>query len=305
MTISTAPISAQSGAHLDTTHLDATRDDAAVARERDHYDEHKRYILHFLERDRTPFERFILRHTLLTWDRHVAFLDREWFTGKRVVEVGCGNPRHLSMFLAWGASSAVGVDLSEAFVRRGLAHPTAYVYDQSMPARGDDMELRFGDFCGDAGEGLTADTVCCFQSLHHIDLPRFTATCARVVGPGGIVAISDPVGDHPLRRLGNAVGRWSGLLSDDERALPAGRVADEFRRTGFEQILFRPLNPTAEIYFHLTELVTPLSPTLAIVLKTPLAPWRVVEDWIENRILPSRPHWGWRYLSVFRKGGTP
>ncbi len=298
MTIWTAPIPAQRVAHID-----ATRDAAAVAREREHYDEHQRYILHFLERDRSAFERFILRHTLRTWDRHVAFLDRSWFAGKRVVEVGCGNPRHLSMFLSWGALSVVGIDLSEAFVRRGLAHPTAYVYDQSMPARGDVMELRFGNFCEEAGEGLTADTICCFQSLHHIDLPRFAATCARVVPDGGIVAISDPVGDHPLRRLGNTVGQWSGLLSDDEKALPASRVAAEMASRGFEQIAFRSLNPTAEIYFHLTELLTPLSPTLAIALKAPLAPWRIVEDWIEARILPRHPRWGWRYLAVFRKGG--
>ncbi|MDP8225229.1 MAG: class I SAM-dependent methyltransferase [Candidatus Lernaella stagnicola] len=273
-----------------------------IAREFAHYQEHKRYLLHFLERDRTECGRWLIRATLATWDRQLAFLNPAWIRGRRVLEVGCGNPRVTQYFRHLGAAHAVGNDLSQAFAARGLRRSHNYAFDAVFPAPAD-TEIIYGDFTGSAVQDLTFDTVACFQSLHHIHLEGFVAACERVLRPGGHVLISDPVGDHPLRRLANAVGRASGLLSPDEKARCAQEVIDAFRGRGFDLVETRSLNPTLEIYFQLTELVTPLSPRLAFWLKTPMAWWRPVENWLEQRVLPRHPRWGWRYYLVFRKAG--
>ncbi len=274
-----------------------------IARETAHYQEHKRYILHFLERDRTECGRRLIRHILATWDRHLAFLDPAWVRGKRVIEVGCGNPRIVQYCKHLGATRAIGNDLSPAFVARGLRRPHNYAYDAVFPARHDDIELLYGDFNGPATKGLEVDTVMCFQSLHHIDLDAFVATCNRILTPGGRVVISDPVGDHPLRRIGNWVGRLSGLLSPDEAALTPGRVAAAFGERGFIETQRHSLNPTLEIFFHLTELLEPLSGALAFWLKAPLALLRPLEDRLERTLLQRRPRLGWRFFLVMHKPG--
>lgn len=281
----------------------ATNEPTRISRERAHYDEHRRYLLHFLERDQTEARRWLVRRVLATWDRQLAFVPPTIVRGKHVVEVGCGNPRILQYFLHRGAARATGVDLAPAFVARGLARPHNYAADAVFPSRPADIEMIYGDFTGPACHGLTADTICCFQSLHHIPLEDFVDACDRVLPPGGHVVISDPVGDHPLRRLGNAVGRASGLLSPDEKALSSRQVIDAFARAGFSTLDVRALNPTLEVYFHLTELLTPLSSWLSFWLKLPMAVLRPLENWLEAAWLPKAPRLGWRYFLLLRKDG--
>ena len=275
----------------------------AVEREKAHYDEHRRYLLHFLERDGSAFDRWLIRQTLKTWDRQFAFIDPELVRGRTVVEVGCGNPRVLFLFKQMGARRVIGVDLSERFVKRGLSRPRSYVYTYAVECRPDDVKLLFGDFTGPLGRTLEADVVACFQSLHHMELAAFVDTCAHILGPGGKVVISDPVGDHPLRWLGNLVGRAYGLLSPDERAISPKLVISRFEEAGFELESFRSLNPALEIYFHLTELLAPVSPALAFYAKLPMAVLRPLEDFLEATLLRLFPRLGWRYYAVFRKVG--
>jgi len=281
------------------------REDAAavIERERAHYDEHRRYLLHFLECGRTEADRWLIRRTMLTWDRQLALLDPALFCSKRVLEAGCGNPRMLFYARRLGATRAIGVDLSPAFVARGLRHPLTYAGPHALPVEPEKIELLYGDFTGAVTEGLAVDTIICFQSLHHFDLERFAARCDGLLTPGGHVAISDPLGDHPLRRLGDRVGRRSGLLSPDERALSPARVVAAFAERGYSVVQWHSLNPTLEIYFQITELFTPLSGRLAFWLKLPLALLRPLEDRLERTLLSRRPRWGWRYLLVLRKDG--
>jgi SAM-dependent methyltransferase len=279
--------------------MTTTTNQAVIDRERAHYQVHGRYLLSFLERDRTESERWLIRRVLATWDRQLALLPSELIRDRRVLEIGCGNPRVLQYFAALGAAEVIGNDLAPAFVQRGFARPHNYAAGRAVAAI--DVPMRYGDATGQALRGLTVDTVTCFQSLHHLDLPGFVAACNGVLAPGGHVAISDPTGDHPLRRLGDAVGRGSGLLSPDEKARPAREVIAAFLDRGFELLVHRSLNPTLEIYFHLTELLAPYAPRLAFWAKALMAPLRPLDDWLEAHVLPRRPHWGWRYFLIFRK----
>jgi SAM-dependent methyltransferase len=229
--------------------------------ERIHYDEHRRYLLHFLELDGLTFDRWLIRQVLKTWDRQIPLIKQQWIRGKTVLEAGCGNPRILFYFRCLGAREAIGCDLSKQFVARGILHNQTYVYTSSIECKVGQIRLIYGDVNGPACEGLAVDTVTCFQSLHHLDLPRFAATCHRLLPPGGHVILSDPMGNHPLRTLGNLLGRRSGLLSPGEKALSPQKVIAEFTAQGFELQEYRSLNPTLEIYFQLTELAGVLPET--------------------------------------------
>jgi len=278
------------------------RSPESLDRERAHYDEHRRYLLHFLEMDGNAFDRWLIRQVLKTWDRQMAFVNPDWIRGKVVLEVGCGNPRVLFFFKEMGAKEAIGVDLSEAFVARGLERKRTYVYTVSPAVRPEAIRLLYGDVNSAVTDGLKIDTIACFQTLHHLDLPKFVTTCERILNPRGHVIISDPVGNHPLRGLGNIVGRLAGVLSPDERAIAPKVVMAQFAEQSFEVMDFRSLNPTLEIYFQLTELLTGLSSRLSFYMKLPMALLRPLETALENTLLRLIPRLGWRYYMVLRKG---
>lgn len=273
-----------------------------------HYDEHRRYLLHFLDLDRTALDRWLIRQILRTWDRQIALIDPEMIRGKVVLEAGCGNPRFLFYFKKLGARRAIGCDLSERFVARGLKKDRTYVHTHAVPCPPDEISLLYGDVNGPVTEGLKADTIVCFQSLHHLNIAKFVVTCSRLLSPGGHLIVSDPMGSHPLRGLGNKVGRRTGLLSPSERAFPPEAVIAQFGEHGFEAVQIRSLNPTLEIYFQLTELLTTFSPKVAFYTKLPMAFLRPLESLLEGTLLRRAFRLGWRYFIVLRKspgGRTP
>jgi SAM-dependent methyltransferase len=278
-----------------------SRSEEALERELAHYDEHHRYWLDFLEYDATPLRRWLINKVLLTWDRQFALLDPALIKDKVVLEAACGHPRVLYYLKSLGAKEAIGVDLSPRFVNRGLACRRTYVYDRQLDCRPEKIQLRFGDINGPVAADLKPDVIACFQSLHHLDLPRFAQTCGRLLRAGGHVIISDPVGDHPLRRLGDIVGRAYGLLSPDEASLAPAKVLGCFAAEGFAPILCRSMNPLAEIYFHLTGMLASFSRRLSFWARLPLAWWRPIENFLERTVIRRWPRLGWRFFLVLEK----
>jgi len=270
-----------------------------------HYNELRRYILHFLELDDTAFDRWLIRQVLRTWDRQIAFIDPIMIRGKRVLEAGCGNPRVLFQLKKMGAREAIGCDLSESFVARGLKRDRTYVYTDSPVCVPQDIRLIYGDVNGPATEGMKVDTVTCFQSLHHLGLTQFADTCTRLLEPGGYVILSDPMGNHPLRGVGDKVGRLVGLLSPTEKALSPHDVLQVFDERDFAVLQFRSLNPTLEIFFHLTELLMGNHPRAALYAKFPMAMLRPLETTLERTLLRLNYRFGWRYFLVFQKVSRP
>jgi ubiquinone/menaquinone biosynthesis C-methylase UbiE len=109
----------------------------------------------------------------------------------RVLDVGCGTGA-ASRTAAGTAASVVGVDLAPKMIR------------QARSLAGDEPNLRFE--VADA-ERLPFDdgsfsAVLCSNSLHHHpDPPRSLAEMARVLAPGGRVAVGDACSDLRAARI--------------------------------------------------------------------------------------------------------
>lgn len=275
--------------------------DVRARREAEFFNRPPLYLLHFLERGSSAFNRWLIREILKSWDRQIAFLDPAWIQDKVVLEACCGNPRMLYYFHTLGARRLLGCDVARAFVARGLGCAETYVYDQRVVCGPAPFDILLADAERAPLKAGTVDTVCCFQAMHHVDLERFARECARVVVPGGHVFLSDPVGTHPLRGLGNRVGRAVGPMSEDESAYDPACVAERFRAAGFRVLRLRSLNPVSEIYFQLTELVTRISGTASFYLKLPMALLNRIEPVLENTLLDRYPRLGWRFALALEK----
>lgn len=60
------------------------------------------------------------------------------------------------------------------------------------------------------------DIVILFGVLHHLGTGLVLEVLEKVLRPGGRVLISDPNGDHPLRGVGDRMGRAMGMLMEGE-----------------------------------------------------------------------------------------
>jgi ubiquinone/menaquinone biosynthesis C-methylase UbiE len=115
----------------------------------------------------------------------------------RFLDVGCGSGAAVRR-AATVAQRAVGVDLSPGMI--GRARELAREVPNVEFVEGDAEALPFAD-----GE-FTA--VLCTTSFHHYPQPAAAAReMARVLEPGGRVAIGDGCTDNPLARLINATLR--------------------------------------------------------------------------------------------------
>ena len=100
--------------------------------------------------------------------------------GARVLEAGCGEGYGAARIAAMGARLVVGVDLDVAT----LQHVRA-TYPGVTPVRANLVLLP----CADA----SVDVVVSAQTIEHLwDQNRFVSECARVLRPGGLLAMSTP-----------------------------------------------------------------------------------------------------------------
>jgi SAM-dependent methyltransferase len=163
------------------------------------------------------------------WQLAVDALVREGdLAGKRVLDVGCGTGRLCAALEALGARTA-GVDASAemlAVARSRLPEGTAL-----EQARAE--SLPFGD--------ASFDRVTMQLSVHLLDRPAAFAEAARVLAPGGRVAICtfDPASFERffLCRL------FPSVLEIDLRRFPsAERLEVELVRAGFAAVRVTPLH---------------------------------------------------------------
>ena len=258
-------------------------------------------LLHFLNRGGGRFNRWLIHEVLKSWDKQLAFLDPSWIRNKVVFEACCGNPRVLYYFHLLGARSLIGCDVAKEFVSEGLGISETYVFDRKITCLMPPFQMILGDVENLPLQRSSVDTVCCFQALHHVDLHRFGRECERILVPKGHVYISDPVGTHFLRPIGDWVGRKFGPMSGDEKAYDPEQVIRVFEDAGFQLVKFLSLNPFSEIYFQITEILTSISSDLSFYLKVPMGLMNRVEPLLEKTVLKVYPSLGWRFVLAMEK----
>jgi len=166
--------------------------------------------------------------------------------GDLVLDLGCGTGE-LATALARGGASVVGVDASERMVAAARARAPSGV----TLVRASAFRLPFGDATFDA-----AASAFVLRNLH--DLPGAFAELARVVRPGGRLALVD-ITEPPtpaLRRLfdayfsvaapalGGIVGHraaYAYLARSVAQLPPATDLCADLRRAGFSRARAHPL----------------------------------------------------------------
>lgn len=150
-------------------------------------------------------------------------LERDYFRGKAVVDVGCGNGR-IGRFIAAQAAGYVGVDLSESVYAfpKHLPRPPSFAL---VRASGTDLPL----------DDDSVDVAVCWGVLHHMDDPEAAMQeLLRVVRPGGEILVY--VYSTSLDQRKNLNGLWKYLPAERQRhyieslsdAIDSWRDVDEF-----------------------------------------------------------------------------
>jgi SAM-dependent methyltransferase len=138
-------------------------------------------------------------------------LSRYWWAaglvaGRRVLDAGCGTGYGAAILASAGADDVLGIDIAEAVVEVAGALQRPGLSFESGDLR-DLARLPDGAF----------DVVTCFEVIEHVDDPTAIVTeLARVLAPGGVLAVSSPNRERYVP--GNPHHRRE-LLPDELRAL--------------------------------------------------------------------------------------
>lgn len=165
-----------------------------------------------------PFSR------LFQQDWHAEMIRHVPQGARRILDLGCGTGFFLAE-LEEQHPGAVGLDISHEMLR---------VSEQYVPGArlvtGDAERLPFqpGSF----------DTVFCKGSLHHTrDHVGFLENCRRMLGPEGVLIMSEPCNDNPLIRLARAVlYRRSSAFDEGDQGFTRRGIRDLCERAGFELV---------------------------------------------------------------------
>ena len=147
-------------------------------------------------------------------------IERDWYRGKRILDVGCGPRRSLDW--AHDAAACVGLDpLAESYRELGIdTDAMDYVVGVA-----EDMPFDDASF----------DVVGSFNSLDHVDdVERTAAEIARVVRPGGVFLLATEL-NHRARVMEPQTFGWEVLrlfepafeVVDERRYLDTGQGIDE------------------------------------------------------------------------------
>ena len=108
----------------------------------------------------------------------------EFTRGAQVLDIACGSGFGVKILLERGAARVVAADLSEEALLAA---------EEALRPFGDRAEVRKVDALEMSLEDGTFDAVTSMETLEHLPDPlRFVSEAARVLRPGGILALSTP-----------------------------------------------------------------------------------------------------------------
>jgi cytosine/adenosine deaminase-related metal-dependent hydrolase/SAM-dependent methyltransferase len=140
--------------------------------------------------------------------------------GRRLVDVACGTGRWLKRLSSRGPRFAVGVDLSEAMLRRAQDE----VPGALLCADGGALPLR--ERC--------ADMVLCSLALDHVsNLAAFIYELARIIEDRGVLLLSDFHPDAHARGWKRSFKATAGIIDLQVYPRPLTTIHDALRHAGF------------------------------------------------------------------------
>jgi ubiquinone/menaquinone biosynthesis C-methylase UbiE len=134
-----------------------------------------------------PVERFdpeLLRDSLVEVEHLLRY---HWAAtaaaGRAVLDAGCGTGYGSLILSQAGASSCVGIDISEDAIAR------------ARESHSDETQFEVGDLTDLSLASKSFDLIACFETIEHVaesDQERVVAELARVLRPDGLLLISSP-----------------------------------------------------------------------------------------------------------------
>lgn len=124
--------------------------------------------------------------------------------GKTVLDLGCGQGENTVALVARGArvrALDISPELVEIAARR--------LRDQN-PAQAAEAEVAVGSAYETGLPSQSVDVVFCMSLIHHLDIGRVRDEMRRILRPGGVVILKEPV------RFSRLYGRLRGLLPSHE-----------------------------------------------------------------------------------------
>ena len=156
--------------------------------------------------------------------------------GRRVLDAGCGTGYGAAILAVRGADRVLGVDVAAAVVDAARSRGTARLeFDQADIARLPHADASF-------------DLITCFEVIEHVREPSAVlGELARVLAPGGVLAISSPNADrypprnpHHVREF--TTSEFRALLAE---AFPAVRLLAQHQWVSSAVFEERDLDPGA------------------------------------------------------------
>ncbi len=159
----------------------------------------------------------------------------EMFTGKSVLDIGCGGGGKTCYYATFRPSKIIGIDIVPHYAEEGNAFAREKgLADIASFMTGDASQMPFDD--------ASFDTIIMNDAMEHVDQPELTlAECFRVLKPGGHLYINFPPYYHPYgAHLSDAIGiPWVHSLFSEAAMIAAYKELVAPLPDGAERIRFR------------------------------------------------------------------
>ena len=147
-------------------------------------------------------------HARIFWEHIARYrFAKDFVSGKRVLDIACGEGYGAAALVKAGAASVTGVDISPEICEHAR--------------RRYGLDARTGDAQAIPLPDRSIDLVVSFETIEHVDAPAtFLGECARVLVPEGTLIVSTPNrpvysgkgGQNPFHRLEFDEGEFVDLL---------------------------------------------------------------------------------------------